>query len=318
VDPLTEVLRSVRLAGTLFLSADLTAPWHIGVSVTQDDCAAFSIPAAQIISYHVVLEGRLLAKVEGDAPMEVRAGEIVLLPRNDLHRLASDIDAKSIDSRELIQQSPDGGLLRIDYGGGGERTRIVCGFLASQDSCNPLFTTLPRVMKIDVREGATRDWIESSVRFAANELTEGKLATSNVMTRLSESLLTEAVRRYSSTLSEEQKSWLNGLKDQYVGRALALIHGHLSAPWSPESLAKEVGLSRSAFVDRFTAALGVPPIRYLTIWRLQTARLNLRETRASIAQIAHGAGYESEAAFSRAFKREFGVPPATWRSEGSQ
>jgi AraC-like DNA-binding protein len=133
------------------------------------------------------------------------------------------------------------------------------------------------------------------------------------MSRLSELLFVEAVREYSSKLDESHAGWLKGLTDPHVGRALALIHGNPSFPWSAEELAKEVAQSRSAFVERFTTLVGMPPIRYLTLWRLQTAKLNLRETRKTIAQLANSVGYQSEEAFSRAFKREFGVPPAQWR-----
>ena len=141
------------------------------------------------------------------------------------------------------------------------------------------------------------------------------MASSGVIARLSESLLTEAVRQYASTLAEEEVGWLKGVKDPHIGRALALIHHGLSAPWSAEGLAREVALSRSAFVERFSSLVGMPPIRYLTFWRLQSAKLNLRETRKTIAQLAYSVGYKSEEAFSRAFKREFGLPPARWREK---
>jgi AraC-like DNA-binding protein len=177
--------------------------------------------------------------------------------------------------------------------------------------------TLPRILKFDVSQGASRDWVEASVRFAAGELAQGRLASSGVMSRLSELLFVEAVRAYSSSRAGQENGWLRGLADPHVGRALALIHHKAQAPWSAESLAKEVGLSRSAFVDRFSALVGMPPIRYLTVWRLQTAKLNLREMRGTIAQLAHSVGYESEEAFSRAFKREFGLPPARWRDQQS-
>jgi AraC-like DNA-binding protein len=220
-----------------------------------------------------------------------------------------------LNGRDLVQPSTDGGLARVIHGGGGEPTHMVCGFLGSQDLQNPLISTLPRILKLDVREGASRDWVEASVRFAASELTQGRLASSGVVSRLSELLLVEAVRNYASTLGERETGWLKGLADPKVGRALALIHQRPSAPWSAAALAKEVALSRSAFVDRFTALVGMPPIRYLTAWRLQTACLNLRETRMTIAQLAHSVGYESEEAFSRAFKREFGLSPARWREQ---
>jgi AraC-like DNA-binding protein len=285
--------------------------------MNPDDCAPFLTKPTQMIGYHVIIDGRLLVALEGEPLVDVGAGEIVLFPRNDAHTLASERGIKPIPARQLIQPTPDGGLARICYGGGGTATRIVCGFLASEETTNPLISTLPKALKIDVRQGATREWIEASVRFAAGELAEGKLASSSVMTRVSESLLIEAVRHYSSTLHEDEVGWLNGLKDPHIGHALALIHQQVSTHWSAEALANEVALSRSAFVERFTSLVGVPPIRYLTGWRLQTAKLNLRETRKTIAQLAHSVGYESEEAFSRAFKREFGLSPARWRDQRS-
>jgi AraC-like DNA-binding protein len=248
--------------------------------------------------------------------IEVSAGELVLFPQNEPHTLANDVGSKSIRARDLIQKSPDGGLLRIEHGGGGAPTRLVCGFLASEEKYNPLISTLPKLIKIDVRCGTSRELIEASVRFAAGELADGQLASSSVLVRLSELLLTEAIRQYSSTIGEEEVGWLKGLKDPYVGRALALMHHKLNEPWSVEALASEVALSRSAFVERFTSIVGMSPIRYLTVWRLQTAKINLRETTKTITQLAHSVGYESEEAFSRAFKREFGMSPARLRDQG--
>lgn len=315
MDTLSEVLRSVRLTGGVFLSAHFTAPWCISVAMTPEDCAPFLKKPAQVISYHVITEGKLIVSIEGEPMIEVSAGELVLFPQNEPHTLANDVGLKSIRARDLIQKSPDGGLLRIEHGGGGAPTRLVCGFLASEEKYNPI-STLPKLIKLDIRYGTSRELIEASVRFAAGELANGQLASSSVLVRLSELLLTEAIRQYSSTIGEEEVGWLKGLKDPYVGRALALIHHKLSEPWSVEALASEVALSRSAFVERFTSIVGMSPIRYLTVWRLQTAKINLRETTKTIAQLAHSVGYDSEEAFSRAFKREFGISPARLREQG--
>lgn len=317
MDPLTEVLRSVRLTGGVFLDTRFTAPWCVFTKVDGEDCKPFLATPTQMIAYHFIIDGTLLVTVEGQPAIEVRAGEVVLLPRNDAHTLASAPGLEPKSARDLIQLSADGGLARISHGGGGEAVHLVCGFLASEELYNPLIATLPRILKIDVRQGASRDWVEASVRFAAGELTQGRLASSSIMSRLSELLFVEAVRNYASTLGDQEAGWLKGLADPHVGRALALIHHDTSAPWSAEALAREVALSRSAFVDRFTTLVGMPPIRYLTVWRLQTAKLNLRETRTTIAQLAHSVGYQSEEAFSRAFKREFGQPPARWRAQQS-
>jgi AraC-like DNA-binding protein len=317
MDPLTEVLRSVRLTGGIFLDARFTAPWCVFTKLDGEDCKPFLAAPTQMIAYHFIIDGTLLVTVEGEPTIEARAGEVLLLPRNDAHTLTSAPGLEPKSARDLIQPSADGGLARISHGGGGKGVHLVCGFLGSEELYNPLIATLPRILKLDVRRGTSRDWVEASVRFAAGELTEGRLASSSVMSRLSELLFVEAVRNYSSTLGDQQAGWLKGLADPHVGRALALIHHNTSAPWSAEALAREVALSRSAFVDRFTTLVGMPPIRYLTVWRLQTAKLNLRETRTTIAQLAHSIGYESEEAFSRAFKREFGQPPARWRAQQS-
>jgi len=210
MDPLSEVLRSVRLTGGVFLSAHFTAPWCVSVKMNPDDCAPFLTKPAQMIGYHVIIDGRLLVALEGEPLVDVGAGEIVLFPRNDAHTLASEHGIKPTPARQLIQPSPDGGLAQICYGGGGTATRIVCGFLASEETTNPLISTLPKALKIDVRQGATREWIEASVRFAAGELAEGKLASSSVMTRVSESLLIEAVRQYSGRYTSRRSV---GLRD---------------------------------------------------------------------------------------------------------
>lgn len=317
LDPLSDVLRTVRLSGGVFLDVRMTAPWSVISQVTADDCGAVLANPAQLISFHVVLEGEMQLDVEGWATTTVKDGEIVLLPRNDAHRIGSDQGIEPVPGRTLVQPSPSGGLARVVHGGGGKPTHMVCGFLGSEDDANPVLTSLPRVLKLDLREGTARAWIESSVRFAASELADGRLASSSVVSRLSEVLLIEAVRHYASTLHEADVGWMKGLADPKIGRALAVIHGDLAKPWSAEELAREVAMSRSAFVERFTALVGVPPIRYLTQSRMQSAKLQLRETRKSIAQIAPTVGYESEEAFSRAFKRECGASPARWREQGS-
>lgn len=313
MDPLSEVLRTVRLTGGVFLDAQFTAPWCVTAQIAPEDCKPFLTSPAQLIAYHFVIEGNLLLGLEGSAPLEVAAGEIVILPRNHGHTLASAAGLAPVNADDLIQAGADGGLARIAHGGGGESTHIVCGFLGSEEAHNPLLATLPPVLKIDVRQGTSRDWVEASVRFAARELAEGKFASSSVMSRLSELLFVEAVRNYASTLDDAQTGWLKGLKDPHVGRALALLHSRIAAPWTAEMLAAEVALSRSAFNERFATLVGMPPIRYLTYWRLHMAKEKLQEGRGNIAQIAHAVGYDSEVAFNRAFKREFGLPPARWR-----
>jgi len=313
IDPLSQVLGSVRLTGGVFLEARFTAPWCTLSQITAEDIQPFMEAPGQIIAYHFVVGGRLLCAIEGQPPLEVQAGEVVLMPRNDAHTLASAPGLPPVKAGGLLQPGGEGGLMRIDYGGGGEPTHVVCGFLATEQVHNPLIATLPAQLKLDIREGASRDWVEASVRFAASELATGKFASSPIMSRLSELLFVEAVRDYAQTLDGTRAGWLAGLKDPHIGRALALLHGDVDAAWTTDRLAREVSMSRSAFNERFTALVGMPPIGYLTHWRLQLAKEKLRDGRQSIAQIAHAVGYESEVAFNRAFKREFGQPPARWR-----
>jgi AraC-like DNA-binding protein len=313
IDPLSQVLGSVRLIGGVFLEARFTAPWCTLSQLTVDDIQPFIESPGQIIAYHFVIAGRLLCAVDSQPPMEVAAGEVVLMPRNDRHILASAPGLPPVKADELVRPGQAGGLARIDHGGGGEPTHLVCGFLATEQLHNPLIDTLPALLKLDIRQGASRDWVEASVRFAARELSAGKFASSPVMSRLSELLFVEAVRDYAQSLEGERSGWLGGLNDPQIGRALALLHGDIGTGWTTERLAREVSMSRSAFNERFTALVGLPPIKYLTQWRLQLAKEKLRDGRQPIARIAHAVGYESEVAFNRAFKREFGEPPARWR-----
>lgn len=315
MDVLSDVLRSVRLSGGVFLDAHFTAPWCVSAQLRAGDCKAFLASPMQVIAYHVILEGNLLVGFDGEAPVSVGPGEIVIFPRNDNHTLSSAPGLKPVRTDDLIHMSPDGGLARIVHGGDGPATHMVCGFLGTDDGYNPLIAALPRVLTLDIREGTSRDWIEASVRFAASELAAGRLTSVGVMSRLSETLLVEAVRQYASTIAEGETGWLKGAKDPQVGRALALMHTDIAAPWSTDVLAREVALSRSTFVKRFTQLVGHPPIRYLTIWRMQMAKQHLAETGKAIGQLAYLIGYESEEAFSRAFKREFGISPGAWRDQ---
>lgn len=317
-DPLSDLLRSVRLSGGVFLDARFTAPWCVVAQITSEDCAPFLDSPAQIIAYHYVIEGTMRVELDGEPVTEVGEGEAVMLPRNDRHLLSGGPATRPVAADDLIAAPGQDGLSRIDHGGGGARTRLVCGFLGTDDEHNPLIDTLPPMLRVSLRDGLEREWVETSVRYAAEELAEGRFATSDAMSRLSELLFVEAVRDYARSLGDENAGWLLGQRDPQVGRALALMHRRLAHPWTAEELAREVALSRSAFVERFTTLVGMPPIRYLTQWRLQTARQRLRESGATIAQVAYAVGYGSEEAFSRAFKRHFGSAPATWRDQAAR
>jgi AraC-like DNA-binding protein len=311
-DPLSEVVRALDLKGGLFLEARMTAPWAFTAQVGPEDCRPFMDVPAQVIAYHAVTLGRMLIAIDGLAPLEVRAGDIILLPRNDPHTVMSELGIAPVLGDDLLLPPGPDGLVRIAHGGGGEETRMLCGFLASDGASHPVLEMLPRVLTVPLEDVASLEWIESSVRIAARELARGRVASGAVMSRLSELLFVEALRRYCET-EASPVGWLGGMRDPQIGRALALMHGDLARPWTVEALAGTLGMSRTAFVDRFTQLVGTSPIRYLVQARLAAARLLLRETRLTANEIAWRVGFEAPVAFNRAFKREYGLPPAAWR-----
>jgi AraC-like DNA-binding protein len=251
--------------------------------------------------------------------LALEAGEVVLLPRNDLHLIGSDIDLPPVLGGDIIQPPKDGGLFSIRHGGNGACTRMVCGFLGCDSAeGNPVISTLPPVLKLGLGESGAAEWIRSTFQYAAEEVAAGRPGSETVLAKLSELLFVETVRRYAESLPDGQTGWLAGLRGTYVARALALMHHDIARSWTVDELGREVGLPRSALADRFIRLIGTPPMHYLASWRMQVAMQELRNTSASLARVADMIGYESEAAFSRAFKKAVGTAPATWRRSRSQ
>jgi AraC-like DNA-binding protein len=313
MDVFSDVLRVIRLSGGVFLEADFTAPWCISGKVSSEDCKPFLEAPRHVIASHFVAQGHMRLQPEGGDAIDVDAGEIVLLPRNCAHTFGSELNPAPVPAREVIQPPQNGGLARIVHGGGGAATQLLCGYLGSDTPFSPLLSALPAVLKVNVRSTPSGAWIESSFRFAASEIAAGRLGSTTVIAKLSELLFVEAVRQYVAGLPAERCGWLAGLRDAQIGRALALLHARPTEAWTAESLAIEVGMSRSVFAERFSSLVGQPPMQYLAMWRMHMAAQYLREGRGSLAQIGAAIGYESESAFSRAFKRQFGVSPGGWR-----
>ena len=316
MDALSDVLRVAHLTGGVFMHAEFSAPWCMAARVGPEHCSPALGPASHLIPYHYVVEGELHIRVDGEdgEGMVVGAGDVVLLPRNDQHLVGSDLSLPPVAGRDIIQPRADGGMFSIHHGGGGKGTRMVCGFLGCDSAeGNPVFSTLPPLLKLSVEQGGAAEWIRSTFQYAAEELAAGRPGSETVLAKLSELLFVEAVRRYAEALPEGRTGWLAGLRDPHVARALALLHRDVARTWNVDDLSRAVGLSRSALADRFTRLIGVPPINYLANWRMQVATQKLRSTSASLAQIADMVGYNSEAAFSRAFKKVVGTAPATWR-----
>lgn len=320
MDALSDVLRVVQLSGAVFLSGEFTAPWCVISQADSEVFASFLPRSDRVVSYHLVTQGSCCARLADDAQSAIRleAGEVLVIPQGEAHLLGSDLDLQPTPSAPLLAkhlQTHPGEVMRILHGGGGTPTHIVCGFLTCDEFIsNPLLASLPRLFKVDVGTGAESAWLVSALGFAATEAAEPRAGTTTVLAKLSELVFVEAVRRCMETLPENEKGWLAALRDRYVGRALSCLHAHPAHPWTVGELARSVGLSRSALAQRFTELLGQPPMQYLARWRLHMAARQLRNSGKSLAEVASAASYDSEAAFSRAFKREYGLPPASWRT----
>ncbi|GAO38183.1 putative AraC family transcriptional regulator [Sphingomonas changbaiensis NBRC 104936] len=310
MDVLSDILSSMRLTGGVVIDAEMAGAWSIASQFTPEHCAAFFPVPAHVIGYHYVRSGRVWVEAPGAAPVEAGPGCIIIIPRNERHVIYSVPGLKAVEAVDLIQPGHDGVAARIEIAGEGAETQLYCGFLGSTSPENALLQSLPSLLLIQADAGAGGDWLESSLRFAAEGLST---APPGVIARLSELLFGEAVRRYIDALPQGQGGWLAGLRDPVVARTLGIIHSRYCEALDMSSLAREVGLSRSALADRFTALIGEPPMRYCARWRMRIAANMLRDGRQSSGNVGYEVGFNSEAAFTRAFKREYGEPPAVWR-----
>ncbi|HEY8002904.1 MAG TPA: AraC family transcriptional regulator [Phenylobacterium sp.] len=317
MDALSDVLRVVGLTGGVFIEAEFTAPWWVAGQVAPELCRPFMAQPAHVVGFHYVVEGVLEIRTGGGPTRRVAAGEAVMMPRNDLHEFGDAVGPVAIGMDALIQPAETLGMSRVVHGGGGARTRLVCGFMGGNEQLHPLLAGLPPLMVVNVAGLPGGEWIGATFSYAAHSLGDGQPGAASVLAKLSEVLFVETLRLHLASLPADEVGWLAGLRDPAIGRALSLLHARVTAPWTAEALAREVNMSRSAFAERFTALVGQPPMRYLTLWRMQLARHGLSGTRKTVAQIAFDVGYESEAAFSRAFRRELGSPPASWRKQAA-
>jgi AraC-like DNA-binding protein len=241
-----------------------------------------------------------------------------LFPNEDKHLMGSDLQLAPVEAGSLIgPDAVDADLIQMRHGGGGAATRFVCGYLACNRSvCRPLIEALPRVLRIPIGDGHASTLLRELLRVGVVESSNSRPGAQSTLAKLSELMFVDALRRYIEKMPPEGKGWLAGVRDAQIGRALALLHAKPDRAWTVDELAREVALSRSALAERFAALVGEPPIQYLMRWRLALAAKALRSGGEAITRVAERSGYESEAAFSRAFKREFGMPPAAWRKAG--
>ena len=302
MDALSEVLRLARFNASVTLDATAHAPWCV------------SVPAGANGRAHLVVDGECIVKASGEEAVTLRSGELAYLPRGDAHLIGSalDVDAKSIST--LLKAPIAGELTPVRIGKQGTPTRwIAISTTCERHLAEPLIASLPTVVKVDLHNASALYWLIDAMGLTLSASAAPPVGSSAERARLAELVVIEALSRYVYWLPPGGKGWLAGLGDRFVGRALALVHGRPSEPWSVERLGRHVGLSRSALAERFGDVMGEPIFAFLTRWRLLMAAEFLLTTARPIASIAHEAGYESAGAFSVAFKRVFGKPPSIWR-----
>lgn len=324
-DTLSDLLRAVRLRGAVFYYVSNWAEWAAEAPPAREIAAAVLPGAEHVMEFHMVARGSGWAALSGEAPVRLECGDIVMFPHGDAHVLSSapGLAPLRIGVEWVFATRHQPKPMPVAFHSGVREpgaslpvaeadTVLVCGFLGCDlRPFNPLIAALPRLLHLPAARAG--DWVARVIEQAAVESSERRPGAEAVLERLAEMMFVDTARRYLDNLPADSTGWLAGLRDRHVGRALALLHEAPERAWSMDELARETGLSRSALHERFVQFLAQPPMHYLAQWRIQLAARLLRETNRTVATIAQEVGYESEAAFSRAFKRLVGVPPATWR-----
>jgi AraC-like DNA-binding protein len=318
MDALSETLRVVRLVGAIFINGKFTAPWCYD-SPHADIAAPVLEPGAErVVIFHLITEGECFVETEEGEPVRLQAGDVALFPQGHAHRMTSTPGlpvAKSTSLDVLLQRRPR----QIVSGGGGATTRMVCGYLACEARLAKLLLAgLPPIVHVNVRGSNAGIWLEASVRYALAEARSPRPGGAGVLAKLAEVLFIEVLRLYMSERDEGRTGWLAGVNDRIVGAALAQLHKRPASAWTVEELARAVGTSRSVLAERFQQLVGSSPMQYLTQWRMLLAANLLRNSSSSLTNIAGDVGYQTDTAFIRAFRREFGAPPATWRRTQSR
>jgi AraC-like DNA-binding protein len=317
MDAFSQILSGVELNGAVFFNAEFSAPWGFSAPASSMLTPMLSPGAAHLVLYHFVIDGGAIAQLTDGQSIDLTPGDIVIFPHGDAHQMTSGKGAiPTFAGSDIAAKIKSRDLTPLQAGGGGDISRFVCGYMTCDPYLSrPVLTGLPPVLKINIRTDRSGQWLESSILHLVEEAASGRVGSEAMLAKLSEALFVDTLRRYIANLPEQQIGWLAGTRDPIVGKSLSLLHSRIAHPWTIADLADQVGISRSALVERFTRYLSEPPMAYLTRWRLEFAARSLERTSRGVAEIAADVGYESEAAFNRAFKREFGQPPGRYRSD---
>jgi AraC-like DNA-binding protein len=318
MDALSEALGSVRMTGAIFYRAVCTSPWAFAIPPLRDYAHLLSPGTERLVSYHLMTEGDALVRFGDGEEQPMAAGDVLIVPHGDPHVVSKGRAAEIVETGPNLDRFLAGDVSTLQLGGGGEATRFVCGFFGCERHADRLFLSgLPTIIKINLRDDVAGQWLEQSIRHLVTEAGSGRPGRSALLSKMAEALFIEALRRYMERLPPEQVGWLAAARDEVVGAAIAAIHRAPARQWTLDSLAAEAATSRSVLTERFARFLGESPLSYLAMWRMQLAARRLQTARDSVLQIALEVGYESEAGFIRAFKREFGLPPAKYRKADS-
>ncbi len=315
MDVLSEVLKAVRLDGAVFFNGVFSSPWCAREPDANTLASYLPTRPKHVIIFHLVTEGRGYVRIEENGQaVPLKAGDIVILAQGDAHFMGNGPFVTPIDSAEQLRQVLAQGRIISHSGGGGELTKLICGYLTCDPQLSQVFLAgLPPIVKVHIRDSPSGQWLEDTLQYSIDHAEASGPGGAAVIAKLSEVLFMETLRRYIATLPPSHTGWLAGVRDPDVGRALSILHKRLAQRWTIASLANEVGVSRSVLAERFRYYLSDTPIGYLTRWRLQLAAQVLCSTAKSVAEVANDIGYESEPSFNRAFKRQFGMPPARFR-----
>ncbi len=306
-DPLGEALHLLKLTGTFYCRSVLTEPWGVELPPFED-CMMF----------HIITSGHCWLKVEDDAPVLLQQGSLVLLPHGLGHKILSAEQQETTPLFDIPVETVSERFEVMRFGGGGEMTQLTCGVVRFDHVAGEeLIKFLPRVMHINTWSEEEDSWLQSTLRFIAREARELRTGGETVITHLADILIIQAIRSWLDGAPQTHTGWLAALRDRQIGRALAAIHRNPEFYWTVNSLAKEVGMSRSGFSARFSEIVGESAMRYLTRWRMQLARIQLKNSSDPLIVLAEKLGYQSEAAFCRAFKRVFGVSPGSMRQSAA-
>ena len=331
MDVLSDVLRVVRLSGAVFFTAQFSSPWSIQ-SPIPDRLASLMPDAECIVLFHILVDGECEVLCQGHAVTTMESGDVIVFPRGEQHDMRSRGAGLPTPLLSIFTPGGNEQTPRLSYGGGGQTSRFVCGYLNCDQRFSPLVEALPTMLVVRGRDeysaieaidaNGTRPtvlppgsgtWLGTTLKFTINEARLARPGNNAMLGRLTELMFVEILREYMERLPTSQGGWIAGLNDPYVGKALRLLHANPVRDWTVEELAREVAVSRSVLAQRFTELVGEAPMKYLAGWRMQIAKQMMREGSHNIQDIATRVGYDSEAAFNRAFKRATGSPPAAWR-----